>query len=250
MKTGIIIGKFYPPHKGHGYLIEEAKKNVDELTVIVCHLDGQKIHGELRAKWLRTIYPDIRVIVVDDIGKDDDSKAWADYTKKFLGYVPDAVFTSEDYGDVFAKFLGCRHILVDKERKFVPISATKIRNEPLLNLDFLEPCVRAHFIKRICLIGAESTGKTTLAKDLARHYNTVWVPEFGRMYSEAKQSGTQFPSWKSDEFTIIAKEQNRIEDHFAGLANKILFCDTDSFATAIWHERYLGYASPEVKKRI
>jgi len=247
MKTGIVIGKFYPPHKGHGYLIEYAQKHVDLLTVIVCHRDDQKIHGETRAQWLRTIYPNITVMVVQDIGKDDDSKAWAIYTREFLGYVPDKVFTSEDYGYSYSKFLGSQHVMVDKNRNTVPVSATKIRNDPLGYLEFLEPCVRAYFTKRICIVGAESTGTTTLAKALAQHYDTVWVPEFGRMYSEAKMLSSKKSEWNTSEFVFIAREQNRMEDYFSEQTNRnILFCDTDSFATSLWHERYMGFISKKV----
>ena len=248
MKKGIVIGKFYPPHKGHKHLIDFAMRNSDSLVVVVCWRSDQKIPGALRAAWIREIHPGAEVIVVDDIMKDDDSRAWADYTRKFLGYTPDVVFTSEDYGDLYAEFLGCRHIPVDKKRERVPISATDIRKDPMKHWEFLEPCVKAYFAKRICVVGAESTGTTTLAQALAKHYRTVWVPEFGRTYWEGKSYRPNASQWNTDEFMFIASTQNRLEDFFARQCNKILICDTDSFATSLWHERYVGSMSDEVKK--
>ena len=99
-------------------------------------------------------------------------------------------------------------------------------------------------VKRIVIIGSESSGTTTLARALAGHYRTTWVPEYGRTYSEGRQYLGQ--PWRSDEFTHIAIEQARMEDALAALANKVLICDTDPFATAIWHERYLGSRSDAV----
>lgn len=97
---------------------------------------------------------------------------------------------------------------------------------------------------RVLIVGAESTGKTTLAIALAEHYQTTWVPEYGRFYSEARRPRGDL--WRSEEFTFIAREQVRIEDAMAQLANGVLICDTDAFATAIWHERYLGRPSADV----
>lgn len=99
-------------------------------------------------------------------------------------------------------------------------------------------------MKRVVIVGAESTGKTTLAMALAEHYRTTWVPEFGRLYTEARRPCGEL--WRSDEFIFIATEQLRMEDALERLANRVLICDTDAFATAIWHERYLGRPSPEV----
>jgi NadR type nicotinamide-nucleotide adenylyltransferase len=99
-------------------------------------------------------------------------------------------------------------------------------------------------VKRVVIIGAESTGKTTLAGALAEHYKTAWVPEFGRFYTEARQYRGE--RWRSEEFTFIAIEQARTEDALAEIANRVLLCDTDPFATAIWHERYLGTPSDAV----
>ncbi len=249
MTRGLVIGKFYPPHRGHKFLIETAQRAVDRLDVLICVLHDQAISGDLRQSWLREIHPTANVMQIDDIGDDDNSEVWAAYTKRILGQSPDMVFTSEGYGDAYARFLGCRHILVDRERHQVPISGTKIRSNPLAYWDFLEPCVRAHFAKRICVVGAESTGTTTLAQDLAKHFETVWVPEYGREYCEKlTAAGVDLWNyrWKSSEFTIIARAQVELEQKMAREANRVLICDTDAFATSIWHERYLGSRSSEV----
>ena len=186
-KTAVVIGKFYPPHRGHTHLIDTALAQSERVTVIVCDEDGQTISGETRAAWLREIHPDATVLVVRSPLADDDSAGWARSTIEWLGHVPEAAFTSEAYGDAYARHMGSTHVSVDADRRTVPISASAIRGNPLQYLDYLEPCVRAHFVKRVVVIGAESTGTTTLAMALAEHYQTAWVPEFGRLYTEARR---------------------------------------------------------------
>lgn len=249
MKRGLVVGKFYPPHLGHSYLIETGAAAVDDLVVVVCDREGQTIPAELRADWLRTMHPDVTVIVVPDIEVDDDSELWAGYTKLFLGYVPDVVFTSEDYGYTYAQELGSEHVQVDRARVHIPISATMVRKNPFAVWEYLHPCVREYFVKRICIVGAESTGTTTLAQDLAKHYETLWVPEYGRLYSEAKQfADAHGASWESTEFVHIAEAQSAMEDTLATCANKLLICDTNAFATMLWHERYMDAANDIVEK--
>jgi NadR type nicotinamide-nucleotide adenylyltransferase len=105
-------------------------------------------------------------------------------------------------------------------------------------------------LKRVCIVGAESTGTTTLARELAEHYKTAWVPEYGREYSEKlAAAGIDLwrYRWKSEEFVHIAHVQHQWEDEMAPKSNRILFCDTDAMATAIWHERYCGARSAEVE---
>ncbi len=123
--------------------------------------------------------------------------------------------------------------------------------------------------ERVVLVGAESTGKTTLARDLraalARRggafAETRWVPEYGRDYTvrklalaRARAAAAAQPTpgmdalvWTTDDFVAIAREQNALEQREAGAGGPVLICDTDTFATAIWHERYLGTRSPEVE---
>lgn len=93
-------------------------------------------------------------------------------------------------------------------------------------------------VKRVCLLGAESTGKSTLAADLAEAFGTLWNPEYGRPYTElGRPPGTPWSSW---EFTHIARVHCWYEDFLAGSARRVLFCDTDAFTTAVFHEVYLG----------
>lgn len=93
-------------------------------------------------------------------------------------------------------------------------------------------------VKRVCLLGAESTGKTTLARALAEAYDTLWNPEYGRPYTEiGRPEGAPWTSW---EFTHIARIQCWYEDFLAGCCERVLFCDTDAFTTAVFHEVYLG----------
>ncbi len=249
MISGLVIGKFYPPHAGHQFLIETALSKVDWLDVVVCERPDQSISGELRASWLRELYPHAHVRVVADICDDENSQRWAEYTRQFLDRTPDVVFTSEDYGERFAGYLRCRHVLVDRDRKHCSISGTEIRQAPLRHLQYLAPCVRAHYVKRICIVGAESTGTTTLSQDLAVHYRTTWVPEYGRSYSEkklARAGSMNAITWSTDDFIHIARTQLLKENEAARNANQILICDTDALATVVWHERYMGHWSEQV----
>lgn len=249
MTLGLVIGKFYPPHRGHKHLIDTARAGVDRLVVILPHHPSQRIPGEVRRAWLEEIHPDCEIhLVPDELG--DDGEAWARFTMAHLGRTPDVVFTSEDYGPGFAAHLSCRHVMVDRERRTVPVSGTMIRRAPLEYLHWLEPCVRAYFVPRVVLIGAESTGKTTLAAMLADRFATAWVPEYGREHWERKVAGLPMdgplPGWTDEEFRQIAREQQRRENLAARTANKVLICDTNAFATGTWFERYRGGRDAEV----
>jgi len=108
------------------------------------------------------------------------------------------------------------------------------------------PRARRRTVARVCIIGAESTGKTTLAASLAEHYRTLWVPEYGAPYHHVGR-GDPNRDWTSDEFTHIARIRAWLEEFLAGYADRVLFCDTDTLVTAVFHELYLGRPSPELE---
>ncbi|HTZ56362.1 MAG TPA: AAA family ATPase [Candidatus Acidoferrum sp.] len=243
MKTGLVAGKFDPPHRGHALLIDTARARCDRLIVLVFDYEGQTIRPEVRAGWLREIHPgvDARILPTFNYPRIDREDAVREATRvrAFLGEPVDVLFTSEDYGEMIAEELDAVHFEVDRERAQVPITGTMIRRAPATMLDWLEAPVRAHYVPRLCIVGSESTGKSMLCERLAEHYGTQWVPEYGREYSLQKvQSGPR--TWVEEEFVHIAFEQQRREDDLARRANRVLICDTDAFASKIWSERYLG----------
>jgi len=144
--TGFIIGKFCPPHLGHDHLIGAALKVTDTVIIIVCGKQGQAVPAELRVQWLQETYPSADVRLLNQDSFDDTNEvAWTQATKECLGTVPALMFSSEDYGNHYADLLGCQHVLVDRDRVAVPISATQILARPLELEEYLLPAARSWF---------------------------------------------------------------------------------------------------------
>jgi NadR type nicotinamide-nucleotide adenylyltransferase len=102
-----------------------------------------------------------------------------------------------------------------------------------------------HQPKRILILGPESTGKSTLAEDLATYFGEPWVPEFAREYLEKIDRPYQF-----EDLVEIGKGQVLLEDELARKAKKFLFCDTDLRVIHIWSEHRFGKTDPWVLAEI
>jgi len=96
-------------------------------------------------------------------------------------------------------------------------------------------------IKKIAVVGPESTGKSTMSAYLANHYQTVWVPEFAREYCEKL---TEPPTWQ-DEVNMFYG-QLALEAEIAPKANKLLICDTTFITVKIWSDYTFGRSPQEV----
>jgi len=102
-------------------------------------------------------------------------------------------------------------------------------------------------IIRVVLFGPESTGKTTLSRYLARHYNTVWVREYAREYLQEKWNNERETCANSD-LLPIAIGQMELENELAMKADKILICDTDLLETKVYSEKfYGGFVNPDLE---
>lgn len=133
-KIGFTIGKFAPLHKGHQYLIETALNEMDEFYVIVYETDIIDIPVEKRAGWINKLYPNAKIILAKNppkqYGLDEESvKIQTDYLKNILGDIQGThFFSSEKYGKFVARDLNVENRVVDFNRDYIPVSATKIRS--------------------------------------------------------------------------------------------------------------------------
>jgi len=249
--VGFIGGKFLPFHQGHVYAIMAASNKVDELYVVVsssknrdrelCAKDGIKyIPAEVRLSWIGECLnnlENIKIVHVED-DKWDADYDWEDGANKIKAAIDkpiDVVFSSEtSYDKYFSKFYpDSKHVVVDDKRKTVTISATELRKNIYDNWEKLPNCVRSYFTKRIAIVGTESCGKTTLAKKLAKFYNTNFVQEVGREYCE-KFSNQLTTSM----FDSIAMEHFLLQEKKARESNKILFVDSEATITQYYLNMY------------
>lgn len=279
-RHGLVIGKFYPPHSGHVHLVESALGRCERVTVQVLYASVESIPGPARADWLqRTLSgrEGLRVVHgLDDEPVDYGSEqAWNAHERIMrevlaaadrAGPWPpvDAVFTSEPYGQELARRFGATHVPVDPSRALHPVSGTAVRSDVVGNWHFLAPAARAGLCRRVVVVGAESTGTTTLSMDLHRALSergggwkrTRWVAEYGREYSadlqarQRIQNLSHLPSdfpWNEADFREICRVQREREDAAALDGSPVLVCDTDGLATCLWQERYMGAASSWVE---
>ncbi len=99
-------------------------------------------------------------------------------------------------------------------------------------------------ILKVVLYGPESTGKTTLSRQLAAHYNTLWVPEYAREYLQQKWDMEQ-KTCEPKDLLPIAEGQIRLENKMTEEVTSLLICDTDLLETKVYSEAYyLGYSDP------
>lgn len=253
-RHAVVLGKFYPLHAGHQGLIRAAQRAADRVTVEVVGSRTETIPVELRAAWVAEEHPGVRVVHAYDEHEIDytSASAWRHHTALVAALVrpedgpPDLVVSSDAYGQELAARLGATWLCVDPTRTSVPVSGTAVRADVAGHWWALPGPVREHLCRRVVVVGAESTGTTTLAADLAAHYGVPWVAEFGREWTGLREGGIHAP-WHSAEFDLIAGAQAHAEDRAARHTPwPLLVCDTDVSATAIWHERYLGRPSVTV----
>lgn len=250
-QTGVVVGKFWPVHSGHLHLIDTALAQCDQLHVGVVYDHGQKPTGDQRAAALEEIYGNL--IIVDTLpnppGKDEDSVYWAWYTERWLETIPDAVFTSEPYGDTWAeeltnlaKKLGQTnkqtvHVMVDLDRGRNPVSGTLVRSAPFALWDQLSPPIREVFARKVAIVGGESCGKTTITPRVASEFGASYTTEAGRDFVEKYGTDqTNKAIWG-----YILREQPHREAVAARTSpTGLVICDTDLLTTSVWYERWVG----------
>jgi len=170
MSRGIVIGRFIPPQTGHVAMIRTALAMVDRLTILVCWQPDDVVPVQLRLDWMREMFPDARVIGREapspKVSAENPAR-WAAIVRDVHPERIDQLFTSDRSHAPLAAELRTRFIMIDPDHRAVPAWSNRIRADPWGNWRFLPPAVRHFFARTICLHGPESTGKSTLAPQLA-----------------------------------------------------------------------------------
>ncbi|SOK58637.1 NadR transcriptional regulator / Nicotinamide-nucleotide adenylyltransferase, NadR family / Ribosylnicotinamide kinase [Yersinia phage fHe-Yen9-04] len=253
MNKGLFFGKFAPLTTGHVSAIAQAASKVDQLYVILCWdekfqktltPDLQKILTlRNRLMWLKDTFKHlnhVNISYVDETGILSYPDGAYNFTElvrdelfnKFNCCEIETVFSSEtEYNDYFKNhWPDSKHILIDPPREFVDISATRVRENPYTHWDFLAPAAHQHFVKKVCVIGVESTGKSTLTINLANHFSTQYVEEVGRTICEHEYHCSE-SMMNIEDYVYVAMEHKVKEHKYVKTANKLLFSDTNNLIT-------------------
>lgn len=247
MRRGLTLGKFAPFHRGHQLLVETALAEVDELIVMVYATDVIEAPLQVRAGWIRELYPTVRIIEAWDgpAGYGDTPeirREQEDYIiKRLNGLRISHFYSSEFYGDHVSRALGAVDRRIDEARAAVPISGTALRENAFAGRQYIAPVVYADLITKVCFLGAPSTGKTTLARAMAERHTTTWMSEYGAEYWLEHHVNRRITL---EQFEEIAPEHNRREDALILNAQKYLFCDTCPITTYVFAKDYHGAAGP------
>ena len=238
-KVGMYGGCFDPLHLGHINNILQASAMCETLHLMLCYNKVRdRIDYRLRYRWLLDTCKHLPNVVIHCIEDTDDTKASYDWQKgataikQAIGTEINIVFAGSDYqnGSLFKELYPQSEIWYFS-RAVVPISSTEIYNNPMKYWEYIPKVAQSYFCKKVLIIGGESTGKSTLIRNLALMYNTTYVEEYGRFTCE-RAGGEDFMTFDDLQENLIMQRANIYKAQET--ANRLLLVDTDSLTTAFY----------------
>lgn len=280
-KFGVVVGKFYPLHRGHVDLIQRASSKVEKLIVVVSHHDERdnKLYIDSKLKKVLTAKDKLKIvqktfqnqnevilpILVDETNcptYPDGWKEWAELVKTEImsnrkvpsdfNWSETLFFTSEirDIKGYETHFKPKEIVEFDPFRTSTNISATQIRENPYgSNWNYLPRAAREQLAVTIAIVGGESSGKTFLTDKLGNYFATTTVWENGRTYCDRELGG--------DESALQYEDYENISNgHALDLlfakrnANRFIISDTDFVTTQVFCKTYEKREHPSVQAKI
>lgn len=236
-KVGMYGGSFNPMHNGHLKCIIKAACMCERLYIVLnIGTKREEIDYKIRYRWLYQATKHIGnvkiIILKDDCEKKSDytlerSKEDSEFVKREIGEPIDIVFCGSDYdADSFwnVNYPDSEFYVFERDG----ISSTQIRENIYDHWDWLPNFVKPYYVKKVLIIGIESSGKSVLTINLANYFNTNYIEEAGRDIS--MKSGTD-QMMLDEDFTEILLTQKMNEIKAIEHSNKVLFCDTDCLIT-------------------
>ena len=250
---GVVVGKFCPLHKGHELLIRRALAECTEVMIISYTSVNYGFPARLRERWLKELFPTARVVVKSRGMPDDDAdgdlhRAFCTEIMREQAFVPDAIFSSEDYGVGFAAFVSQAfgsevvHVGVDAARVAVPISGSAMRaraRETDSWQKYTSPVVYKSPL-RVLFIGPESSGKSTISSFLADKTGRPLIAEYGRTLYEEKGS------LDFEDMVTIGRTQLQYESDAMESGADLIFCDTSPLVTQFYSQEWYGRVDPDL----
>lgn len=234
MTTAYVLLTALPPTKGHIKLIEFAECVADEVQVVLSSQPAEPMCEE-RFYALDWHFDSHRNVTINSfhmqIPQDPDTPGFREMWRvimEMFGCGPDSIIvSSEPYGQWLAEVTGASFIPYDPGRELTPVKATHVRNDPWNNFHLIAEKFQPFLRLDVTIFGAESTGKTTLAKDLAKALNGHFFFEWARPYLEMVG-----PEITVASMTDIWKGQLALEVHGVEFFDKpVAFFDTDLYST-------------------
>ncbi len=245
---GLVAGRFLPFHRGHQYLIDFARRSCKQLTIMIFVHPGDPVAKGQRRSWIARHLEDPAIAVHEVETTLSDETAIPTKFKAMIAPFVQGVshfFTSELSYRSVADALGSTFVPVDPSRAAIPISGTAIRANLMDNFRYLVPSTRPWFVRRVAIVGAESTGKSTLCARLKEQFGALVVPEWTRVLVEGGVEG----GLRSEDIQLAARSQIASEDALAaqvvGSNAGVLLCDTDLRTIYLWGERLFTVAPPQ-----
>ena len=251
-KIGMYGGTFNPMHNGHLECVIKAACMCEKLYIVLSIGNNRdEVDYRVRYRWLYQATKHIGNVEIFTISDDceskqeytlEASKADSEYVKKHIGEPIDVVFCGSDYdADSFwnVNYPDSEFYVFERN----DISSTAIREDLYGHWDWLPTFVRPYYVKKVLLIGVESSGKSVMTVNLANYYNTNYIEEAGRDLSE--KSGTDTLMLDED-FTEILLTQKLNEMKAVEQSNRVLFCDTDCLITQFFL-KFLGGNEENIK---
>ena len=250
-EIAVVFGTFAPLHQGHIDLIQQAKRQFEQVKVVVSGYEGDRgetvgLNLQKRFRYIRETFADDDLTEVYRLDESDLPRypqGWQVWLERLLTVITyqaeteDLIFFVAEpvYQEELSK-RGFRSVLA--ERQF-GISASMIRQQPIKYWKYMAQAFRRQFTKKVLIVGSASNGKTTLAKDLGRFYDAPVSLEYAREYQIQNNVRDDELTAKDYYYLLLGQYAQTSQLIDSPINRGLVIADTNSLVTKAYYDYYL-----------